>query len=122
MPSDPNDEPEGREPSDGANYPSGQPRFDLRSAFIARQEQLLADLGLSLDPPWFGGGGRAGGNGQGWVLLLGWLRGSAVGLVGMDQGWSCPAEGGLWLSSACRPAISSGRGWLSRVPAARAGG
>jgi hypothetical protein len=47
VPSDPNDEPEGREPSDGANYPSGQPRFDLRSAFIARQEQLLADLGLS---------------------------------------------------------------------------
>ena len=47
MPSDPNDEPQGPEPSDGANYPSGQPRFDLRSAFIARQEQLLADLGLS---------------------------------------------------------------------------
>jgi hypothetical protein len=51
MPSDPNDEPEGPEPSDGADYSSGQPRFDLRSAFIARQEQLLADLGLSLNPP-----------------------------------------------------------------------
>src|SRR4029450_6248574 len=26
---------------------SGLPRFDLRAAFIARQQQLLADLGLS---------------------------------------------------------------------------
>jgi hypothetical protein len=47
VPSDPNDEPEGPEPPDDADYSSGQPRFDLRSAFIARQEQLLADLGLS---------------------------------------------------------------------------
>jgi len=27
-----------------AGEPSGLPRFDLRAAFIARQQQLLADL------------------------------------------------------------------------------
>lgn len=32
---------------DSADQSSAQPRFDLRAAFIARQQQLLADLGLS---------------------------------------------------------------------------
>ncbi len=48
MPSASNGEPNTSEPTtDGATPSSGQPRFDLRAAFIARQQQLLADLGLS---------------------------------------------------------------------------
>jgi hypothetical protein len=47
MPSGLNDESDRPEPTNAGNDPSRQPRFDLRTAFIARQQQLLADLGLS---------------------------------------------------------------------------
>jgi hypothetical protein len=48
LPSAPNGEPNRPKPAvDSVAPSSGQPRFDLRAAFIARQQQLLADLGLS---------------------------------------------------------------------------
>jgi hypothetical protein len=48
MPPPPNGNPASPEPaSDGGDQSSARPRFDLRAAFIARQQQLLADLGLS---------------------------------------------------------------------------
>jgi hypothetical protein len=48
MPPALNGDPARPEPAaDRADRSSGLPRFDLRAAFIARQQQLLADLGLS---------------------------------------------------------------------------
>jgi len=48
MPPALNGDPARPEPAaDNTDRSSGPPRFDLRAAFIARQQQLLADLGLS---------------------------------------------------------------------------
>jgi hypothetical protein len=48
MPTATSGEPSSAKPTPGDDQAaSGLPRFDLRAAFIARQQQLLADLGLS---------------------------------------------------------------------------
>jgi Domain of unknown function (DUF6602) len=48
MPTATSGEPTSAKPTPGDDQAaSGLPRFDLRAAFIARQQQLLADLGLS---------------------------------------------------------------------------